>query len=98
MILESVEAMDLMIGNTWYKKRGEHLITYASGGARSQINYLLTRREHKHIVKDYKIIPGEAVVSQHKLVVMELRTIKKEQVEEDRKDKIMEVERWSNSM
>ena len=67
----------MMIGNSWYKKREGHLITYASGGARSQIDYLLTRREHKHIVEDCKVLPGEAVVSQYKRVVTELRIVKK---------------------
>ena len=33
--------------------------------------------ERKHKVKDKKVIPGEVVVSQHKLVVMELRIVKK---------------------
>ena len=42
----------MMIGSTWYKKRVEHLIKYASGGAHGQIDYLITRREHKYIVKD----------------------------------------------
>ena len=32
-ILESVEAMDMKIGNTLYKKREEHLLTYSSGGS-----------------------------------------------------------------
>ena len=76
-ILVSVEAMDMMIGNSWYKKREGHLLTYASWGALSQIDDLLTRREHKHVVKDCKVIPGEAVVSQYKLVVTEFRIVKK---------------------
>ena len=76
-ILVSVEAMDMMTGNSWYKKREGHLLTYASWGALSQIDDLLTRREHKHVVKDCKVLPGEAVVSQYKLVVTELRIVKK---------------------
>ena len=67
----------MMIGITLHKKREEHLLTYASGGAHGQIDYLLTRKEHKHNVKDCKAIPGEAVVIQHKPVVMELRIAKK---------------------
>ena len=75
--LEFVGAMDMMISKTRYKKKEERLITNASGGARSQIDYLLTRREHKHIVEDCKVLPGEAVVSQYKLVATELRIVKK---------------------
>ena len=77
--------MDMMIDNTWFKKREEHLITYASGGARSQIDYMLARREHKRIVIDCKVIPGEEVVSQHRLVMMELR------IERTRKSKVKRI-------
>ena len=38
------------------------------------MNLKLTNRRHLKYIIDCKTIPGEAVVSQHRLVVMDLRT------------------------
>jgi hypothetical protein len=35
----------------------------------SQINFIFTRRENRHAGLDCKVISGECVVSQHKLVI-----------------------------
>ena len=42
-------------------------MTYESGGVSSVVDYVLTRK------KNVKVIPGEECVSQHKLVVMDMR-------------------------
>jgi hypothetical protein len=68
-ILDFVVAYDLMIANTFVRKRESHLVTFSSGHHRSQIDFVLTRREDKRACLDCKVIPGECVVSQHKLVV-----------------------------
>jgi hypothetical protein len=44
-------------------------VTYSSGQHSSQINFVLTRREDKRTRLDCKVIHGECVASQHKLVV-----------------------------
>ncbi len=65
---------ELVLANTWFTKTRNKQITFKSGNSESQIDYILTNRRHlKHIV-NCKTIPGEAVVSQHRLVVMDLRT------------------------
>ena len=38
------------------------------------IDYILTNRKHLKYIINCKTIPGEAVISQHRLVVMDLRT------------------------
>ena len=48
----------------------QKLVTYESGGVSSVVDYVLTR---KNDMKDVKVIPGEECVSQHKLVVMDMR-------------------------
>jgi hypothetical protein len=62
-------AYDLFVANTLFKKRVSHLITFSSGQHCSQINFILARREDMHAFLDCKVIPGECVVPQHKLVV-----------------------------
>ena len=66
-------AYDLLIANTVFKKRESHLVMFRSGQHSSQIDFILTRREDKHDCLDCKVIPGECVVPQHKLVVADFR-------------------------
>jgi hypothetical protein len=60
---------DLIIANTLFEKRVSHLVIFSSGQHCSQIDFILVRREDMHACLDYKVIPGECVVPQHKLVV-----------------------------
>ncbi|GKF93994.1 craniofacial development protein 2-like protein [Tanacetum coccineum] len=43
-ILEFATAHDLIKANSFFKKSDAHLITFQSGGHKSQIDYLLVRR------------------------------------------------------
>jgi hypothetical protein len=67
--LNFVLAYDLFVANTLFRKRVSHLVTFSSGQHCSQINFIIVRREDRHDCLDCKVIPGECVVSQHKLVV-----------------------------
>jgi hypothetical protein len=68
-ILNFVLAYDLIVANALFRKRVSHLVTFSSGQHCSQINFILARREDIHACLDCKVIPGECVVPQHKLVV-----------------------------
>ena len=46
-MLDFSVAYDLVICNTWFKKRDEHLIIFKSGSNKTQINYFLTRKNDK---------------------------------------------------
>ncbi|XP_022194717.2 craniofacial development protein 2-like [Nilaparvata lugens] len=70
-IVDHAVAFDLAIMDTFFRKREEQLITYRSGGRRSQIDYLLWRRYHLEEIKDVKVINGDNVSAQHKLLVMD---------------------------
>ncbi|KAJ1279057.1 hypothetical protein BS78_04G125900, partial [Paspalum vaginatum] len=72
-IFDFAVAYDLMIANTFFRKRESHLVTFSCGHHRSQIDFVLTRREDKRACLDCKVIPGECGVSQHKLVVADFR-------------------------
>ena len=60
-ILEYALAFDLLLGNTCFKKRDSHLITYKSGNIATQIDFILFRRTMRKLVTDVKVIPGEEV-------------------------------------
>ena len=46
-------------GNTLFKKRNSHLITYRSGNLRSQVDYILYRKSFRSAVRNVKVIPSE---------------------------------------
>jgi len=74
-LLDFAKSYGLTLINTMFKKQQKHLITYSSGGRNTQIDYILCSNEMKKMLKDCKIILGESVVSQHRLLVADLRLI-----------------------
>ena len=72
-VLEFAVANDFVIGNTFFVKRDSHLITYQSGNAKTQIDFILLRKRNLKMAKDIKVIPSEECVPQHKLLICELR-------------------------
>ena len=72
-VLNFALTYDLLIANTVFKKRESHLVTFRSGQHSSQIDFILARREDRRDCLDSKVIPGEYVVPQHKLVVADFR-------------------------
>ena len=65
-VLDFVVAFDLMIANTFFRKRESHLVTFSS-------DFVLARRKDKRACLGCNMIPGECVVSQHKLLVPDFR-------------------------
>ena len=64
---------DLRVVNTYYEKAGRHKITYNSGTAESQIDYILYRSSEKVAnIKDCKVILGESVTNQYRPLVFTL--------------------------
>ena len=74
-ILELCAAADLVITNTYFSKCDNQLLTFRSGNACSQIDYILVRKSDFKPVRDVKVIGGEECVSQHKLLVGDLELI-----------------------
>jgi hypothetical protein len=64
---------DLFVANTLFRKRVSHLVTFSSGQHCSQIDFILARREDMHACLDCKVIPGDCVMPQHKLLVADFR-------------------------
>ncbi|QHN93813.1 TIR-NBS-LRR type disease resistance protein [Arachis hypogaea] len=75
-ILDFFSTFDLLIANTCFKKRDEHLITYKSGMTSSQIDFLLRRFDRKFCI-NCKIIPRESLTTQHRVLVMDFRVKQK---------------------
>ena len=72
-IIEPAVAQDLALGNTHFHKKDNHLITYHSGGNSSHIDYILIRKSAFKQVRNIKVIPGEEDVTQHRLLVSDMK-------------------------
>jgi hypothetical protein len=73
MVLELAHALDLIVANTWFTKAESKKITYESGGSRTVVDYVLVRRRDRAMVKDVTVVPGEACLTQHKLIVCRIK-------------------------
>ncbi|VFQ72995.1 unnamed protein product [Cuscuta campestris] len=71
-LLEFARASDMVVANSCFPKRDDHLATFVSGVGATQIDYLLLRRCDRMLCKDVKVIPSENITIQHKLLVMDV--------------------------
>ncbi|XP_070002880.1 uncharacterized protein [Nicotiana sylvestris] len=71
-LLDFAKAFDLVIANSCFPQREEHLVTYQSSVAKTQIDYLILRRCDRRLCEDCKVIPGETLATQHRLLVMDI--------------------------
>ena len=68
MILETADALNLAVLNTWFKKKEKRLFTYENGECRTVIDYILSRKSERKMVKDVKIVRVECI-KQHRLLI-----------------------------
>ena len=72
-IIEFADSHDLVISNTWFIKRPSHLPTFYSGDNKTQIDFILVRRQHFKTVTNAKAVPYETIASQHRPIIADLR-------------------------
>ncbi|KAK3506655.1 hypothetical protein QTP70_012527 [Hemibagrus guttatus] len=69
MVVDVAKRMDMGVVNTYFQKREEHRVTYKSGGRSTQVDYILCRRGNLKEISDCKVVVGESVARQHRMVV-----------------------------
>ncbi|KAK3532193.1 hypothetical protein QTP86_009472 [Hemibagrus guttatus] len=69
MVVDFAKRMDMAVVNTYFQKGEEHRVTYKSGGRSTQIDYILCRRGNPKEISDCKVVVGESVTRQHRMVV-----------------------------
>nr|XP_009758382.1 PREDICTED: uncharacterized protein LOC104211078 [Nicotiana sylvestris] len=77
LLLDCAKAFDLVIANSCFPKKEEHLVTFRSSLAKTQIDYLLLQKCDRSLCMDCKVIPSENLTTQHKLLVMDLEIVRK---------------------
>ena len=72
-ILDFATAHNLVLANTYYVKKDDHLITYASGDRRTQIDFWVVRQCDLRNIKDCKVIPGENCIPEHRPLLLDMK-------------------------
>ncbi|XP_016541396.2 uncharacterized protein LOC107842116 [Capsicum annuum] len=71
-LLDFVRTFGLMVLNSSFQKKEDHLITFRSAVAKSQIDFFLLRKVDRVLCKDSKVISSDHLLTQHRLLVMDL--------------------------
>ncbi|XP_070016032.1 uncharacterized protein [Nicotiana sylvestris] len=71
-LLDFAKAFGLVVANSCFPKREGHLVTFQNALAKTYIDYLLLRRRDRGLCKDCKVIPGEILVTRHRLLVIDV--------------------------
>ncbi|KAK3547011.1 hypothetical protein QTP86_008801 [Hemibagrus guttatus] len=89
MVVDFAKRMEMALVNTYLQKREEHRVTYKSGGRSTQVDYILCRRGNLKEISDCKVVVGESVARQHRMVVcrMTLLVCKKKRSKIEKKTK-----------
>ena len=71
-LLDWAVSKGLRLMNTHFQKRKSWPITFRLGASEAMINYILVTSKYKSSVKDVKVIPGEEIVSQDCLLLVDM--------------------------
>ncbi|XDV44123.1 hypothetical protein PO909_012458 [Leuciscus waleckii] len=71
-ILDFMRTTDLALVNTFFVHGEEQTYTFKSGPNQTVIDYITVRRENLSTIKNCKVIPGEPIAPQHRLLVMDM--------------------------
>ena len=61
--------------NTYFRKKMEQQLIYKSGGNKFQADYVLCRRDNLPEVSECKVLHGDSVVKQHRMVVCRIKLV-----------------------
>ncbi|KAF3643257.1 putative pre-mRNA-processing factor 6-like [Capsicum annuum] len=67
-LLDFARAFRLVVVNSSFPKKEDHLITFRSAIAKTQIDFMLLRKGDRVLCKDCKVIPSEHLSTQHRLL------------------------------
>ena len=58
-VLDFAVAYDLLVANSFFKKKEDHFVTFRSGPIKTQIGYFLIVADSRRLCKDFKVIQSE---------------------------------------
>ncbi|KAI5619581.1 hypothetical protein C0J50_20978 [Silurus asotus] len=69
MVVDFAKRMEMAVVNTYVKKKGDHRVTYKCAGRCTQMDFVLCRRCNLKKIGDCKVLAGDSLARQHRLVV-----------------------------
>ena len=73
MILEFGDTMDMIVCGMQFKKDDNKIVMYSLGGSNTMVDYLMIHKQDRKCLWDVKAIPGEEAVSQHHLILADMK-------------------------
>ncbi|EYC05841.1 hypothetical protein Y032_0080g1394 [Ancylostoma ceylanicum] len=71
--LKYADSHDLVIMNTTFRKRPSHHVSFYSGNAQTQIDFVLVRHRDQELVTDAKVVPYGTVATQHRPLIFTMK-------------------------
>ena len=90
MVVDFAKRTEMAILNTYFQKRLNHKVTYKSGNRTTQIDYILCKRGKLKEVSDCKVVAGESVAKQHRLLMCRMTIL----VKKRKKEKLAQRTKW----
>ena len=72
-VLDFATAYQMKILNASYQKRNNHQVIYCTGGRETQIDCIMSRKEHANECRNCKVLPTEAITTQHRIITWWVR-------------------------
>ena len=69
MVVDLATRMEMAVVNTYFKKMEGHRVTYKSGRRSTQVDYIICRRAYLKEIGDCKVIAGDNVAKQYRMLV-----------------------------
>ncbi|KAI5607674.1 hypothetical protein C0J50_9936, partial [Silurus asotus] len=69
MVVDFAKRMEMAVVNTYFKKKEDQRVTYKRGERFTQVHYVLCRRCNLKEIGDCKVLAGDSVARQHRMVV-----------------------------
>ncbi|XP_016544401.2 uncharacterized protein LOC107844516 [Capsicum annuum] len=85
-LLNFVRNFGLVVVNSCFLKKKEHMVTFRCRLVKTQIEFLLLMKGDRTLCKDCKVLSSENLVTQHKLLLIDL-VIKKERKRKGRESR-----------
>ncbi|KAI5098121.1 hypothetical protein C0J45_11848 [Silurus meridionalis] len=87
MVVDFAKRMEMAVVNTYFKKKKDHRVTYKSGGRCTQVDYVVCRRCNLKEIGDCKVLAGDSVARQHRMVVCRMVLVVKKKRRRVRTDR-----------
>ena len=71
-VLKFGDAMDMIVCGMQFKK-DDNIVTYLLGGLNTTVDCLMIHKQDRECLWDAKAIPGEEAVSQHHLILADMK-------------------------